>query len=42
MWRRRLLSLDVSAGVAFAFRFTDNARNVQLKLPIDATVFWGA
>ncbi len=38
----RSLSLDVFAGAAFAFRFTDNARNVQLKLPINATVFWGA
>jgi len=39
---RGSLSLNVSGGVAFAFRFTDNARNVQLRLPIDATVFWGA
>ena len=36
----RGLSLNASAGVVFGFRITDNERNVQLKLPIDATVFW--
>jgi len=35
------LALNVSGGVALAFRFTNNARNVQLKLPIPATVYWG-
>jgi hypothetical protein len=36
----RGLSLNASAGVVFGFRVTDNERNVQLKLPLDATVFW--
>jgi len=34
------LNMDVSAGVIFALRFTDNDRNVQLKLPLTATVSW--
>ena len=34
------LSLNVSGGVAIVFRFSNNERNVQLNLPIPATVFW--
>ena len=37
---RGSISLNVSAGVAIVMRFTDNSRNIQLKLPIAATVFW--
>ena len=33
-------SLNVSGGVAIVFRFSNNERNVQLNLPIPATVFW--
>jgi hypothetical protein len=34
------LKMDVTGGVIFALRFTDNDRNVQLKLPMTATVTW--
>ena len=34
------LSLDASGGVVFALRFTNNQRNVQLKLPLNVTVSW--
>ena len=33
-------ALNVSSGVSIAFIFMNNERNVQLKLPIDATIFW--
>ena len=35
------LNLSAVEGLVLALRFTNNARNVQLKLPMDATVFWG-
>jgi len=35
------LNMNVAGGVIFALRFTDNERNVQLKLPLTATVGWG-
>lgn len=36
------LSLDASHGLVFALRFTNNQRNVQLKLAVPLTVTWGA
>jgi len=36
----RGLALDASKGVVFALRFTDNARNVQLRLPLPVDVAW--
>ena len=36
------LNLNVSAGMQLGFIFTDNQRNVQLRLPIDATIYWSA
>ena len=37
---RGSISLNVTAGVSIVFRFTNNDRNVQLKLPMPATIFW--
>jgi hypothetical protein len=37
---RGSLSLNVTAGVSIVFRFSNNGRNVQLKLPMPATVYW--
>ncbi len=36
----RGLSLNATAGIVFALRFHNNARNVQLKLPLPATLSW--
>jgi hypothetical protein len=36
----RGLALNATNGVVFALRFTDNARNVQLKLPLPIDVAW--
>ena len=36
------LNIPARAGVVIALRFTDNERNVQLKLPLDATVHWSS
>lgn len=38
---RGSVALNVTGGVDIVFRFTNNERNVQLKLPIPATVYWG-
>jgi hypothetical protein len=36
----RGLSLNATNGIVFALRFHNNARNVQLKLPLPATLSW--
>jgi hypothetical protein len=36
------LSINATAGVVFALRFTDHSRNVQLKMPLPLTVTWAA
>lgn len=36
------LNLSAKDGVVFALRFNDNARNVQLRLPINLAVDWSA
>jgi hypothetical protein len=38
---RSSLNLNATQGLLFALRFTDNQRNVQLKLPMNLTVTWG-
>ena len=35
-------SINATEGIVFALRFTDNQRNVQLKLPIPLTVHWAS
>ena len=35
------ISLNATMGVVLGLRFTDNERNVQVKLPLSLTVFWG-
>lgn len=37
---RGSLSLNVTAGVSIVIRFSNNERNVQLKLPMPATIYW--
>ena len=36
------LNLNATGGVVFAMRFTDNQRNVQIKLPLPITIFWSS
>ena len=35
-------NLPAAEGVVFALRITNNARNVQIKLPLPLTLFWSA
>jgi len=35
------LALNATGGLVFALRVTNNERNVQLRLPMPATIYWG-
>ena len=37
---RGSINLSAAEGLVFALRFTDNQRNVQIKLPLPLTVYW--
>ena len=39
---RGSVAVNATGGVVFAMKFTDNQRNVQLKMPLDITLLWAA
>lgn len=34
------INVNTTTGAVFALRFTDNQRNVQLRMPLPITIFW--